>query len=300
MEGLYESILDGLRESGEFYNARAQGSFENYLASLQSSVRELRKSYRTGCVVIDYSRATTQAAYLIAYYPHYVEMTLEILRLLSSDLRFTQEVKACFFGAGPCPEVAGLAQFLVERLPRARKLTANVYDIASNTWALTRKITSKYVIPRLWQGQVALNSSSLDLCAAKSFQKLRENLETSNLFVFQNCLNELNNTPSIQENINFLFDIVPLGSTVIIADLLYDQNLDIVEEIREKIDKRNNFEVLSEGTLKVASSLPIPRIIRANLLTGEDGLIPRSKINFLFLAIRKDHQASNRFDNIPF
>jgi len=184
--------------------------------------------------------------------------------------------------------------------PRARKLTANVYDIASDTWALTRKITSKYVIPRRWQGQVALNSSSLDLCTAKSFQKLRANLEASNLFVFQNCLNELDNTPSIQENISFLFDIAPLGSTVIIADLLYDQNLDIVEEIREKIDKRNDFEVLNERTLKVTSSLPIPQIILANLLTGEDGLIPRSNINFVFLAIRKDNQASNRFDNIPF
>jgi len=147
MEQIYEYILDGLRNSREFQDTESEDTFENYLISLQSPVRKLRESYRTNHVVVDYSKAITQAAYLIAYYPHYAEMTLEVLRLLSSDLRFGQEVKACFFGAGPCPEVVGVVQFLVEHSPQTRKLIANIYDIASDTWDLAREVTDKNVVP---------------------------------------------------------------------------------------------------------------------------------------------------------
>jgi len=138
------------------------------------------------------------------------------------------------------------------------------------------------------------------LCAEKSFQEIKSDIKACNLFIFQNCLNELENTSTIQENIKFLFDNAPLKSIVIIADLLYDQNSDIVEDIKKKIHERSDSEVLQEGSLKIRSSLPISPIIQTNLLTGEDGLIPRSRINFMFLAMRKDDQISSYFDDIPF
>lgn len=300
MKRLYEYILNGLKKSGDFYNADLQDTFENYLISLQSSVRELRRSYRTSCVVMDYSKPATQAAYLIAYYPHYAEMTLEILRLLSSELSFPQEAKACFFGAGPCPEVVGLVQFLVERSQKTIRLIANVYDIAFDKWAFTRRITDRYIIPELWQGQGILSSNRLDLCLENSFQSIKSIIESCTLFIFQNCLNEVSKTPVVQKNIEFLLNNAPLESIVVIADLIYDQNLNVVEDLKRKIESRNDFEILQEGSLRVTSSLPIPKTIRTNLLTGEDGLIPRSRINFVFLALRKGEQLSSDFDDIPF
>jgi len=97
MQKLYEAILKGLQESGRFYNARRQGHFESYLASLQSFVKILRKAYRNNKVAVDYSRTEMQAAYLIAYYPHYVEMTLKILKLLSSYSNFKQVCNIRFY-----------------------------------------------------------------------------------------------------------------------------------------------------------------------------------------------------------
>jgi hypothetical protein len=146
MEGLYEYILNGLRSSGEFYDA-SQDTFETYLTSLQPAARDLRRSYGSNYIVIDYSSPATQAAYLIAYFPQYAEMTLEILRLLSSELSFDQEAKVCFFGAGPCPEVIDFVQFLVEHFPKTSSLSADIYDIASEKWKMSREITEEYIIP---------------------------------------------------------------------------------------------------------------------------------------------------------
>jgi len=300
MQKLYEAILKGLQESGGFYNARRQGHFESYLASLQSFVKRLRQAYRNNKVAVDYSSTEMQAAYLIAYYPHYVEMTLKILKLLSSYLKFNQEIKACFFGAGPCPEVAGLTQFLAEQFPKTERLVANVYDIASNTWTPSRNITHQYVIPHLWQGQVELNSYSLNLCARQSFQGIRSSLEGADLYIFQNCLNELGDTLPAQENVNFLFDTSSQGSIMIIADLQYGQNRIFLQNLKEMINRKNDFEVLNQGNLAFTSSLTVPQVVLENLLTGEDGLIPRSNIQFLFLAARKHKQAYNYSDDVPF
>lgn len=300
MKRLYEYILNGIKSSRKFYDARRKGSFENYLISLQASVRELRRSYWSSSVTVDYSRPAIQAAYLIAYYPHYVEMSLEILRLLSSELSYNREVKTCFFGAGPCPEVTSLAQFLVERSPNTKKITANVYDIASDTWTLSREITRKFIVPNLWQGKVTLNSQHLDFNQKKSFGIIQPCLESYNLFVFQNCLNEIVERTVILENIEFLLDNVPSGSFVIFADLLYTQNFIMFEAIGKMVNTRSDLEMCQQRTLRITPSLTIPRVLAKNLLTGKHGLIPRSRINFMFLALRKGRRIRDNYDDLPF
>lgn len=306
MEKLYDYILNGLRNSGKFYDAN-QGTFESYLASLKSAVQELRRGYGKSCITVDYTSSATQAAYLIAYFPQYAEMTLEVLRLLSSELKFGQEAKVCFFGAEPCPEVVGFAQFLAEHSSNTSSLSANVYDIASETWKLSREITETYLIPELWKGQLSIKGSPLNFCQKKSFQAIESTLQTCHLFIFQNCLNEIANTPIIQENVNCLLDSAPLESIIIIADLLYyEQNRNIVEEVKKKANERNDFEILQMGELTIKSSLSrkIPPIITTNLLIGNQqnknaegkGLIPRSNINFVFLVL---HKGEHLIEDIP-
>ncbi|WP_264321505.1 hypothetical protein [Zarconia navalis] len=267
---------------------------------MQTSVRELRKSYWSNFVVVDYARPSIQASYLITYYPHYAQMTLEILRLLWSEFSCDREVKACFFGAGPCPELVGLTQFLGDRSPKTRTLIANIYDIAAQRWTPSRLITQNYIIPKSWRGKLFLNSEKLDFGQKSAFENIQSIVQSQKLFVFQNCFNEIIDRSILLENINFLFDNASTDSFIIIADLLYPHNLIIFEEIDEMVDVREEIEVLQAGTLRVTSSLPIPQILKNNLLTGEDGLIPRSRINFRFLALRKGDRISHNYDDIPF
>ena len=191
MERLYDYILEGIEKSGNFYKGNATGTFEAYLQALQPYVKDLRQGYKGSCVKVDYSHQSVQAAYLIAYYPQYVEMTLAILKSISSELKFGNEVQACFFGAGPCPEVAALVQFLAEHSSNTTKLNANIYDIASDTWTISREVTTNHILPKLWNGTVKLHANKFDLCSKNCFLAIEESIKNSHIFIFQNCLNEL-------------------------------------------------------------------------------------------------------------
>jgi len=293
MEKLYEYILEGLKNSPDFYNPNLHQTFESYLKSLQNAAKYLWKSYRSNTVKVDYSDPQVQAAYLIRYYPHYVQMTLEILRLSPEIFTFPEQINACFFGAGPCPEVAGLTQFLTEHSQQTKSIIVQIYDIASEQWKLSREVTKNFVVPKLWKGDISGVVRKLDLCSPNTFDPITEVISNCHLFIFQNCLNEIWNTSTTQENIKFLLDRAPLNSFIIIGDLLaYDQNRRILEDIAKIANQRNDYKIIERGELEIASSLKIPEIVRQNLLTGEDGLIPRYRIRFLFLVIRKGEYSS--------
>ena len=80
--------------------------FSEYLKSLQKNVIELRQSYKNSLVSVDYTSADVQNAYLLAYYPHYINMALDIFKnnaqsinniidnYLYSDKK---ELQVCFF-----------------------------------------------------------------------------------------------------------------------------------------------------------------------------------------------------------
>ncbi|MDJ1171325.1 hypothetical protein PMG71_17995 [Roseofilum sp. BLCC_M154] len=285
--GLYQYILEGLEKSIDFYNPQNYPRFEDYLQSLKKPAEQLWESYRSNQVIVNYSDASTQAAYLIRYYPHYVQMTYEILQKCSETFAFGEKVNACFFGAGPCPEVAGLAQFLTQYYPQTKEIFVQVYDIASDQWALSRTITKDFVIPKLWKGQFSGNARNLDLCSANSFQAVADAIENSHLFVFQNCLNEIWNISTTKENIKFLLESAPLNSFIVIGDLRYAQNRYILEDIAKFVQRNDDYKIIVLDELDVRSSLRIPQIVIQNLLTSEGYLIPRSRIKFMFLVIGK-------------
>ncbi|QSV65677.1 MAG: hypothetical protein HEQ12_00965 [Aphanizomenon flos-aquae DEX188] len=288
MEKLYEYILEGLKNSPDFYNPNLHQTFESYLASLQESAKYLWKSYRSTPVEVRYSDPQVQAAYLIRYYPHYVQMTLEILRLSPEIFTFPEQINACFFGAGPCPEVAGLAQFLTEHCPETKSMIVKIYDIASEQWKFSRDITKNFIVPRLWKGDISGTVSKFDLCSVNAFEVIADDISNCHIFIFQNCLNEIWNTSATQENIKFLLNRAPLNSFIIIGDLPYEQNRQLIEDIAEIANQRSDYQIIlqSQG-IKIRSCIRIPSIVTENLLTGVDGLIPRKNINFLFLALRK-------------
>lgn len=170
MKNLYHYILQGLEKSPDFYND--QISFEQDLFSLQEPAKSLWQSYRSNSVQVDYSSTEVQAAYLIRYYPHYVQMTLEILRLAPESFVFGEKIKGCFFRAGPCPEIAGLAQFIVENCPETTSLIVNVFDIAFDTWTPSRRLVKNFVLPSIWSGNISGQVNHLDLCGAGAFDSI--------------------------------------------------------------------------------------------------------------------------------
>ena len=167
-ETIYNCILDGLKNSIDFYNKNNHGTFESYLQSLQKPAEELWNSYRSNQVKVSYSEPSIQAVYLIRYYPHYAYVNFQILEIIHSQNLFqkfiNETLEVCLFGGGPCPEIVGLSKFLSDKYQNIKKLNVNVYDIASDEWTLSRNITEKFVMPEYWSGDLKVNSNYLNLC----------------------------------------------------------------------------------------------------------------------------------------
>ncbi|MFM9265540.1 hypothetical protein [Tychonema sp. BBK16] len=290
---LYNCILEGLENSIDFYNKNNHGTFESYLQSLQKPAEQLWHSYRSNQVKVSYSEPSIQAVYLMRYYPHYAYMNFQILEIIHGQNPFknliNETLEVCLFGAGPCPEIVGISKFLSEQYQNIKKLTVNVYDIASDEWTLSRNITEKFIIPEYWSGDLQLNSNYLDLCESNSLHSIKTTIKKSQIFIFQNCLNEIYNISTVQANLNFLLNEIPVGSVIIIIDLNYRQNVSIIDQLKQQVSNRDDFEVYSPPLedIKIQPCPNLPQIIKQNLLTGKRELIPRKNINCIFISLQK-------------
>lgn len=306
MNQLYACLLTGLRKLSHTHGDDA--GFERYLQSLQPYVINLRGGYRNtrnSRVKVDYSDSKTQAAYLMAYYPIYAEMTYRVLQNIDKKMLDIERnhLNVCLFGAGPAPEIPGLLSYISEKFPQVKTIHCHIFDIAATTWSIARNITLHDVVPQLWKGKFELTAEDLDFCQPGSFTRINDRIAESHLFIFQNCLNELPNPVVFNQNITHLINTMAHKSMLIIADLRkYDASLVRKKEIEAQIRNMNDYGLkefeqeifslrgLEQGDLDFKRTLAVPPIVRNNLLTGADGLIPRSHVNCSCLAISKVYQ----------
>ena len=283
---LYDLILEGLYSS---YEIQSEESKKDFLDRLKPYVTELRTSFKNKQIKVDYRDKNVQAAYLIAYYPSYVEMTYEVLsrhgiKVLSPKNRI---LNVCLFGAGAAPEVIALLNFINQNKLDIDEVNIYAYDIFASTWNFSLDLSRKFIIPHLWQSKkFQLISLNLDLCEHGVFEKILQKIQNSNLFIFQNCLNELNDKNIAIENINYLAKNINQESRLIIADL---SGYQVVADIKSKIEQNlqelsylNLFKSKDKDEVRMKISLPL--IVRQNLLTSTEGLIPRSIVRFSFIS----------------
>ena len=296
MDELYKYILDGLRDLSQ--TKQTENEFIAYLQSLQIEVKNLRQSYRNNSVSVNYSRVEVQSAYLITYYPQYAEMTRRILEQveLSHKTLFLFEQKyleVCLFGAGAAPEAVGLVSFLGEYYPNLQSLKIRVYDIYANTWAISQRITQN-IISELWRGEFIFSTEELDFCELNSFHLLDNVIANSQVFIFQNCLNELKHPTNFNQNIRYLLTQMPINSLLIMADLrIYQKTSEFQAQVKKLLQElefdRQILCVRHSEMLDFRSAIAIPAVITKNLLTGTHLLIPRTQIKCNFISVYKTY-----------
>lgn len=291
MHKIYDSILRAISKQDRVQD------LESYLQSLQPYVGNLREAYRSYVVSIDYSNFNIQVAYLLAYYPLYVEMTYKILRELfqnnypSFDLQ-TRKLQACFLGGGPVPEAVALSIYLREIGFQVETIVAQTFDIAASAWSRSREISKDLVSELSPEIQFFVHGHQMNLCRRGVLTQCRDIIETSNLFIVQNCLNEFAGTPQIfVENINFLVQEMPVGSILILADLnQYAAVNNLIRRVESCLLKQSGLQVIrshDKGDCYLSTNLELPTVITRNLLTGANNLKPRKRVNFNYLAIQK-------------
>jgi len=311
MDNIYYLLLSSICEFMGFEKVD-NPKFSEYLKSLQKNVIELRQSYKNSLVSVDYTSADVQNAYLLAYYPHYINMALDIFKnnaqsinniidnYLYSDKK---ELQVCFFAAGAAPEAVAFCkyinQYCIKKQNRkpSGKLIINTFDMKFDCWASGRFITREKILPAYCNYQYSLIPHKVNLIVPNALEPHATEIKHSHIFFFQNCLNELAKNPeTFLNNFTYLLEIAPKNSVIIIADLF---NYNVVNQLFNKIEgicNIKNIRVIrsfKDGCVSIFSGFQLPKIITDNLLTGGNSLIPKYKTEINFTIMEVNFQAKD-------
>ena len=248
-----------------------------YLQGLRDLAKKLWCSYRNPKVVVDYNDKRIQDIYLLRYYPPYKSIFDVILRdVESSFLRDAKNIVCLAPGAGP--ELYGLIQSCaIKKISfNPKKVTfLDYYD-----WSYSSKINSK-VIHEKHGKSFGIDHGFLDLNSQASILANQEFLRNADVITMQNCLNELDEQKQVSM-MSCIVDLMKHGSHFILADLSRYVKLDEIINLAPEQYLQKNLRINCNTINRF-----MPQIVKDNLLTGENQLIPRKKMLINSLIYKK-------------
>lgn len=178
-----------------------------YLNSLRPFLKELRLSYRSRDIRVDYGNPKVQEAYLLAYFPHHFEI---IEKICSESMNGNANpLKVACFGGGPLPELLGLTMSLDNS---TRSVEVSLFDKFADQWKYSHDLLEK-VFERAGGNEisVSIHRFPFDLRNENNVFRqtpieIRSSLFDADLVVFQNFLSETDRNNSVQTNILHMFN----------------------------------------------------------------------------------------------
>lgn len=265
-------------------------------------VRDLRAAYSECPCHVDYSSEHTRAAYLLAYYPFYIEIIhTELSKLPEEFLPASwnnESLTACFWGGGPCPEVVGWLAYLSEHCPNIQSVIVYIFDKYAESWNICSEITRSFVLPSYWDGNLEIHAIPCDLLDldALSNPLAREAITTSNFFVMQNWLNDqpgtstsFDNCESIIQNIMTMVENAPDDSLFLFADLNFTRVRNLYRVIERQVQIRRIARPIlpvPEIRYSITPNIEFPPVLD-ELFIGESGLIRRRYTRYFSTMIQK-------------
>ncbi len=289
---MYEALLPIVKDS----YGQNSACLPSFLTGLQSAVKNLRQSYQTHHVQVDYGQPHIQAAYLLAYYPYYVQQTYHSLTLAAQHSGFANlinrgHLQALLLGSGPMPEAAALALYR-QQLPLASSLKAISYDFNVSQWQSARRVTAQLMTNLAPNITYDDEGHPLNLAQFNALAAAKGDIQGSQLIVIQNCLNEIYraNFGAFKDNMHFLMANMAPGSALLLSDLKYSQTtrcLRLLKTLAQEVPSMTTIYDHGDRHLGLDNAFPLQLIIRRHLMTGEDGLMSRRWINQFSLCLLK-------------
>ena len=130
----YQSIISFLQKSDSCEHITRN----EYLNTLQPSLSRLKQAFSRKDVPDiedEYNEREFQKAYLVRYFPFYIETIYRELGVLDPAQLFIETDKqfsVCLYGCGPSPEYLGILKFVNDYLPNINRL--DVYFFEKNDW----------------------------------------------------------------------------------------------------------------------------------------------------------------------
>ncbi|MEO8612414.1 MAG: hypothetical protein ABI690_31250 [Chloroflexota bacterium] len=299
---LFELIFDELNHLNN--DEGTERAKQIMLNSLRPNLKEIRQAYKSSPSNVDYSSRFNRAAYLLAYYPHHIQIIRNILEKLPTNYlteAFSNEVlKACFIGAGPSPEVIGWTWYLNQHMRHVKFAKAYLLDKYVDGWRGGQEITRYRVAPVYWpEGHLTLIPIEFDFTEFELLKtymhedppsttrpddvyyvlRAKRAFQCSNFFVMQNCLNDqLNNRNQLLRCVVELFQLMPSGSIFVLADLGRKEIRDFLKSVENTILQNSLGDVLSSpqnNVEKLDCAFDSFPILTDELFSGENGLWER-------------------------
>lgn len=209
--------------------------------ALKPALYELRQHYRNSSVQLKYNTEPRIAAYLLAYYPNSVAMSWWVQARLRRF--YGTSASVVVLCGGPLPELLGLTAVL-NREQRAADLTITSVDRHASEWEwsaeLTLDLCSRFA-PRI---EIGATFETTDL--EKAWGEPPASLLAADVYIIQNCLNEIWHAAGANRNLRSLARCVSKGTLFVVVDQAnYGGNIEAMRSLRETF-LHHGFEVIED------------------------------------------------------
>lgn len=273
------------------------------LESRKTDVLTLRRSFKQNMPEADYSQKSVCDAYMLMYYPYYIETIHHLFHIINSSdpaslktiFEGKTKITVSFLGTGPSPELLGLVGYLSEHQPQIQTIEAVLVDLNTPSWQHYRV---NYTIPMIAKyGNVATSPQDITCnlldCYKCSAHLCDEFLKTSDIVIMQNCITDLvtaRNKRGDVAGFSFLDLFLKLhpGALFLVTDLNYDNTFEALNEIVTAVESSESGRILCRSHAYQSYK---PQIVKPACLTslfdGSDGLKMKEHTRFHFTAIQR-------------
>ena len=294
----YQRIVDTM-----FDDISNQQQLCKELELRKSDVQTLRRSFNQDQPETDYSRKSVCDAYMLMYYPYYIETIHRVFHIVDSLTPSTfgtffgekTNMTVSFLGTGPSPELLGIISYVAEHQPNVKELQAHLVDMNTASWSEYRR---KYTLPMATMyGDIRINpkeyTCNLLTCGTCSSLGCSDYLYASDIVVMQNCITDLVTARNKHADIagfSFLDIFMKLRSGAIISliDLDYGGTWDAINEAVTAVQSSELGTVLcrSQACEEYDPIIDRPECLNF-LFDGSPGLMMRKHTRFHYAVIQK-------------
>lgn len=204
---------------------------------IREKMQEIQETFREGRFDhYNYSDPLFQAAYLIKYFPLYIDIIDDLLTTVQfsnrrpgsrirpelEEMENKRELEVTLYGGGPEPELLGLMKFMMREFPSVQEIRSNHIDI--NDWDRFREFSHKFLAHYYW-GKESVTGSNirLDLCNLFEDHDAMERVRNSDIHIMQHCATDLmysfESVDRYQQFLQDLYDQIKPGAFLIGIDV---------------------------------------------------------------------------------
>ena len=225
-------------------------TLEGVLGRLQSALSTIREAYRDGKPPPFHDRRV-RAAYALAYFPHHCALSAAAFAAAGPDMLGLRDgAQVLVLGAGPGPEVVGLAQMLALK-GQSPRIDWHLVDREPG-WCATRATTIDAVLPKIdgfAPDSFRITAHEHDLASEEGLRAVAELLRYADLVVAETLLTELPEAGEGTHLVDVLTEHLAPEARLLIVDLPL---------VRRLAPARSRIALAKDLQRRLASTLTFP------------------------------------------